>query len=360
MAGGLYIHIPFCVSKCNYCDFASYAGCADMIGPYLKALRREAENRKNDLKPSTLYIGGGTPSFLNTAQIKFLCGIIEDNFGAIKNFKESTFECNPESITEDKLKLLKSAGFNRLSIGMQTMADKHLKTIGRAHNKAQFLKAFKTAQKYFDNISVDIIAALPGQNLADFKDTIAQVVALGPAHLSVYGLQVEEGTPLYKSGFIADDNLCRAMLEHAAQYLEKSGYRQYEISNFAKRGKQSRHNINYWRGGQYLGLGAAAASYINGVRSVNTEDLKIYISGKNPTENNERLRGKAKLGEKVILGLRMIAGVRLTKQIQNSFGASIKKLIEGGLLAQTKNNIHLTKEGKYLANEVWRNFVEPF
>ena len=357
---GLYIHIPFCKSKCAYCAFASYAGCADLIGPYLKKLSSEAAQYKNKFKPKTLYIGGGTPSLLDPAQISFLINIIEKNFGPVKKFEEATFECNPESLTEDKIKLLKTAGFTRLSIGMQAMDDKHLKLIGRAHNKKQFLQVYKTAQKYFDNLNIDIIAALPGQSMADFKNGLAQALKLGPKHLSIYGLMAEEGAKLFDAGFIPDDDLCRKMLEHAADYLRARGWRQYEISNFAKEGCESLHNINYWRGGDYLGLGCAAASYIKGARRCNTEDLQKYIkAAKTPCES-ERLTGKRKLGEQIILGLRMTDGINLTAPMQKTFAADFKQLTTRGLLSKEGKNIKLTEEGKYMANEVWRHFVEPF
>ncbi|MDR1123652.1 MAG: radical SAM family heme chaperone HemW [Elusimicrobiota bacterium] len=361
---GLYIHIPFCKSKCAYCAFPSYAGRADLIRPYLAALAKEAAFYKKKFSPRTLYVGGGTPSILSAAQINQLCGVIEKNFGPLKNFKETAFECNPESITEEKLKILKKRGFTRLSIGMQAAEDKYLKLIGRAHDAERFAAAFALAAKYFDNINIDIIAALPRQNLAAFKRGLAYAAGLGAAHISVYGLSVEEGTPLFKSGFAADDDLCRAMLEHAAKYLPARGCAQYEISNFARRGRESLHNINYWRGGQYLGLGAAAASYIKGARRCNTADLRIYINalqaGRRPPREGERLRGKAKLGEQIILGLRMTDGVKITAPMQKAFGADFAKLAARGLLEISGKNIRLSEEGKYLANEVWRHFVEPF
>ena len=357
---GLYIHIPFCKSKCAYCAFASYAGCADLIGPYLKKLSCEAALYKNKFKPKTLYIGGGTPSLLDCAQISSLIDIVEKNFVQVKNFEEATFECNPESLTEDKIKLLKAIGFTRLSIGMQAMDDKHLKLIGRAHNKKQFLQVYKTAQKYFDTLNIDIIAALPEQNIVDFKNGLAAAVKLGPKHLSVYGLMAEEGAKLFAAGFTPDDDLCRKMLEHAADYLTARGYGQYEISNFAQKGFESLHNINYWRGGEYLGLGCAAASYIKGTRRCNTGDLQEYTKAKKPKCESERLTGKPKLGEQIILGLRMLNGITLTAPQQKAFSAEIKKLVTRGLLLKDGKKIKLTGEGKYMANEVWRHFVEPF
>ena len=355
-AKGLYIHIPFCKSKCAYCAFASYAARKGFVWPYLKALADEAQAYKN-FKPQTLYIGGGTPSLLEPGQINYLCDIVEQNFGF--KFKEATFECNPESLTEDKLKVLKRCGFTRLSLGAQSMDDKCLKAIGRAHDKKTFLSAFKLAQKYFDNLSLDLIAALPGQTLFSFKTGLKDAAALGAKHISLYGLQVEEGTKLFKSGFAPDDNLCRAMLEYAADYLAGCGYAQYEISNFSQKGFESVHNINYWRGGEYLGLGSSAASYLKGARRCNADDFKQYIKGRRIAES-EKLTGKAKLGESIILGLRMIEGLKLTKQMRRYFGKEIAALCARGLLLRKGENIRFTDEGKYFANEAWRHFVEPF
>lgn len=361
---GLYIHIPFCVSKCGYCDFASFQGLSSLINPYLKALAKEAALNKNKIEPKTLYIGGGTPSSLSLAQIKTLCNIIQDNFGKIKNFKEASFECNPESVTEEKIKLLKQYGFTRLSLGMQVMSDKHLKLVGRAHNVRQFLSAVKIIKKYFDNFSIDLIAGLPQQTLQDFKDSFKQTILLSPKHLSVYGLQVEEGTPLHASGFINDDALTREMLEYTQDILSQNDYNQYEISNYSLKGFESLHNINYWKNGQYLGLGSAAASYIKGARSVNTADVKEYIklidAGKKPLADKERLTGKAKAGESVILALRMTKGLRVTEALQKLFGKDFKELEDKKLIIKTKNNIRLSKEGIFFANEVFRHFVEPF
>jgi oxygen-independent coproporphyrinogen-3 oxidase len=361
---GIYIHIPFCVSKCSYCSFVSYAGRQNLITPYIKALLKEASLYKKTISPGTLYIGGGTPSLLSCVQMKTLCTGIQNIFGPVKSFKEATFECNPESLTPAKVKLLKELGFTRLSLGMQTTSDKHLKLIERAHNSKQFLKAYKTVRKYFDNVNVDLIAALPKQSFEDFKKAVTGTVALKPQHISIYGLEIEEGTKIYKAGYKNDDDLCRQMLEFAASYLAGHGYTQYEISNYTQKDRESLHNINYWRNGQYLGLGASAVSYIKGVRRTNTPDVDFYIKqlnrGKRPVVYKEALKGKAKAGEKIILGLRMLSGINVTPVIRSFFAADFEKLQKQGLLIKSKNNIRLSEEGKYLANEAFRHFVEPF
>ncbi|MDR0953380.1 MAG: radical SAM family heme chaperone HemW [Elusimicrobiota bacterium] len=360
---GLYLHIPFCKSKCFYCDFASFAGQNSLQKPYVEALLKEAARYKN-LKPKTLYIGGGTPSVLEVAELKKLLNGITKIFGPISKFKEATFEANPESITKEKLNILKDFGLNRLSLGMQTTQNKHLKLIGRAHNRKQFFKAYTLAEKYFNNINVDIIAALPKQTLRDFQLVLKETVALQPKHISVYGLQVEEGTKLYKDKFSVNDILYRKMLEATSKYLGEENYKQYEISNYAKAGHESLHNINYWENGQYLGLGVAAASYLKGKRSQNIADIKSYISKINNNESpivfSETLKGKAKIGEQIILGLRKLDGINPTKTMLKFFDTDFNELKNQGLLIKTAKNLRLSDEGKYLANAVFRYFVEPF
>ncbi len=361
---GLYIHIPFCVSKCVYCDFASFAGIKNLRLPYLKALKQELLIQKKHYKnfvPKTLYIGGGTPSFLTNSQIKFL---FESIYSCYKNFKEITFEANPESLTLTKIKLLKNLGVNRLSLGLQSTFDKHLKTLSRAHNFDTFLRAYTQAKKYFTNINVDLIAGLPGQTLAEFESSVKTLIALKPQHISIYGLQVEEGTPLYKSGYVCDDNLTRKMLESAENILCKNGFIHYEISNFALPKRESKHNINYWQSGIYLGCGSAAASYINGVRFQNTANVKEYIKSikqnKIPMVFEENLKGKEKVGEEILLRFRMLKGFKPTQKMLKYFSKEFNILLGKKLLVKENSILRLSEEGKYFANEVFRYFVRPF
>ena len=364
MKTGLYIHIPFCKQKCKYCDFASFAGQEKRMEAYLQALYEEAS-----LSPvaqfETLYVGGGTPSLLSAPQIEKLVHIIGEFFGPIQNFQESTFEANPESLTEEKLAVLKRAGFNRLSMGLQSFNDDELKTLGRVHTAAQFLEAYEKALRAgFTNINVDLIAGLPGQTLEPFLNSLERLLSLHPCHISVYGLQIEEGTPFFEQGIVCDQLLMRQMLEHTHDILTARGYHHYEISNYAKPGFEARHNTHYWQNGEYVGLGSAAASYVDGVRYQNTPDIKEYITrmrnGQSPVVFHEKLRGKEKEGENLLLGLRQLDGVRVTPVQQEMFGAEIEKHLQSGLLVQDGKKVKLSKEGLYLANEVFCSFVAPF
>lgn len=364
MSRGLYIHIPFCKQKCNYCDFASFAGQENQIDAYLGALAHEASLYKG-IGCKTLYVGGGTPSLLAVHQLNRLAKIVRKNFTPVAEFTESTFEANPESLTPQKIAALRALGFNRLSLGLQSFHDEELKTLGRVHNVEQFLTAYNAARAGgFDNINVDLIAGLPGQSCADFKDSVTKLLALAPEHISVYGLQIEEGTPFFAQGVECDQDQMRQMLEDTHDALTAAGYHHYEISNYARPGKEAQHNTNYWQNGEYLGLGSSAASYRNGTRRQNVSALAEYIfcmeNGKSPLAFEEHLTDKAHEGEKLMLAFRQLDGVEVTPQQQALFGAAIEKHIQNGLLSRVDKKVKLTREGVQLANEVFRSFVAPF
>ena len=364
MMRGLYIHIPFCKQKCNYCDFASFAGQETRIDDYLGALAHEAALYKG-VACGTLYVGGGTPSLLAEHQLRRLHKIICKNFAPVSSFIESTFEANPESLTPSKIALLRQLGFNRLSMGLQSFNEAELKVLGRIHNAAQFSQAYQAARAGgFENINVDLIAGLPTQTQDSFLQSLHRLIALRPEHISVYGLQIEEGTPFFEQGVVCDQLLMRTMLEQAEDVLSRAGYEHYEISNYALPGKRAKHNTNYWQNGEYVGLGSAAASYRNGTRRQNTSSLAEYIdcmeSGKTPIAFSEQLTGKAKQGETLMLAFRQLDGVELTPLQKQMFGAEIEKHLQNGLLTQADKKVKLSKEGLYLANEVMRSFVAPF
>lgn len=364
MTQGLYVHIPFCRSKCFYCDFASYPGQENWFDPYLAALEKELS-----FYPAggfeTVYIGGGTPSVLSARQLEQLCKILCGAAGPLSSLAEVTCEANPESVTPEKLSVLRAAGVNRLSLGLQSWYDEELKALGRIHSRADFLSAYQMArQAGFHNINVDLIAGLPGQTLERFLSGLSGVLSLRPEHLSVYGLQIEEGTPFFEHGVVCDQLLMRRMLEQTHFKLLEAGFEHYEISNFARPGFRARHNVHYWQEGEYVGVGAAAASYLNGRRSQNTAQVQEYIEkvnqGKRPEIFAERLEGKAKLGEALLLGLRQLDGYVPSARMWQAFGPAIKKHIQTGLLEQKNNTIKLTFEGLFLANEVFYSFVAPF
>lgn len=364
MKTGLYIHLPFCKQKCNYCDFASFAGREFLIDDYLRALEKESASSpvKNF---ETVYVGGGTPSVLSAAQLERLVQIIEKHFGPVSSFGESTFEANPESLSFEKISLLKRAGFNRLSMGLQSFNDGELKTLGRVHDSAVFLRAYEAARAGgFDNINVDLIAGLPQQTLESFLQSLRRLVSLAPQHISVYGLQIEEGTPFFERGVICDQLLMRRMLEETHRILAEAGFHHYEISNFALAGREGKHNTHYWNDGDYIGLGSAAASFTGGVRRQNTADVREYIrrinAGASPQDYCEKLEGKARAGEKLMLALRKLDGVELSAAEEEMFGREIEKHVKSGLLLKDGKKVKLSFEGLFLANEVFCSFVAPF
>lgn len=364
MKTGLYIHLPFCKQKCNYCDFASFAGREFLIDDYLNALEKEAASSPVK-KFETLYVGGGTPSVLSPAQLERLAKIIETHFGPVSSFAESTLEANPESLTAEKISLLRRVGFNRLSIGLQSFNDAELKMLGRIHDSAVFLRAYEAARAGgFDNINVDLIAGLPGQSLESFLQSLRRLLALAPQHLSVYGLQIEEGTPFFERGIICDQLLMRRMLEETRRLLIAAGYHHYEISNFAQPGREAKHNTHYWNDGDYIGLGSAAASFLGGERRQNVADVREYIrlvdGEKSPVDFCEKLEGKARAGERLMLALRKLDGVELSSADEEMFGREIEKHVKSGLLLRDGKKVKLSFEGLFLANEVFCSFVAPF
>ena len=361
---GLYVHVPFCSGKCGYCDFTSFPGQERLVPRYLAALSAEAAAASLPREPETLYVGGGTPSQLSAAQIAELFARLRQAFPRAR-FSEVTFEANPESVDPDKLAALRRAGVTRLSLGLQTLDDGLLRAIGRRHTARDSLRAFSQACSAGHwSVSVDLICGLPGQTLAVFLEDLDATLAVGPDHLSLYGLDVHEGTPLARQGFAPDEDLGRDMLEAAVDRTAAAGLKHYEISNFARPGHESRHNLNYWTAGEYLGLGCGASSHIAGERRRNAADLGEYLrlveSGAPATAESERLEGKDKLGEKVFLGLRRVAGLELEPAMEREFGREWEDLERRGLVTRHGGRARLTREGLFLANEAFASFVAPF
>ncbi|HAH06369.1 MAG TPA: coproporphyrinogen III oxidase [Elusimicrobia bacterium] len=369
-AAGLYVHVPFCSGKCAYCAFVSGPQHRALSGRYLDALDREASFHPG-FRPETLYVGGGTPSELGVPELERLFGLLAGRFGPLEALREVTVEGNPESLLPDKLSLLRRLGVGRLSIGLQSSDDRLLEGLGRRHRCADFERAYREAERLGFSLSVDVMLGLPGQSLSGALSTLKTVMRLAPGHVSVYCLHVEEGTPLERRGFAADEDLSREMFESSIELLARAGYRHYEISNFARPGLESRHNENYWLNGPYLGLGAAAASHLRGVRCENDPDPASYCAkverGESPAVQSEALSGKEKAGEDLLLGLRLVAGVPLTSRLRRHFTPELESLRRRGLIELERSprtglplRARLSREGLFLANKVFQEFVPPF
>lgn len=377
---GVYIHIPFCMKKCFYCDFVSYANKEDMIEKYIKALEKEIKIKAEEnklLKINTIYIGGGTPSFIDSKHIVYIINAIKESFN-VKENAEITIEVNPGTVTKNKLEDYIKCGINRISIGLQTTNNELLKQIGRIHTYEQFLETYNLIRMVgFNNINVDLMLALPNQTIKDLEDSLNKVIMLKPEHISVYSLILEEKTKLYdlvESGKLEllDESIERNMYWKVKNILEQNGYKHYEISNFAKQGYESKHNLNCWNQEEYLGMGVAAHSYLNSKRYSNTENLEQYINKlleeegiKNDivtVHEEQTLEDKQK--EYMLLGLRKIEGVKISdfknKFVQNPIYVCRKeldKLVKEDLIQVEENNIKLTKKGLDLANLVFEEFV---
>ncbi len=374
---GLYIHIPFCVSKCKYCDFNSYKLDLDEKRKYLNALQKEMELYKEEIRGKyidTIFIGGGTPSILTQDEIKFLFDNIKNNF-EIKKDAEITIECNPGTLTINKLKVMKECGVNRLSIGLQAVQNEHLEYIGRIHTYEEFEKNYIQAKEIgFENINIDLMYALPNQKKEDWIESLEKIVKLDPSHISAYSLILEENTELFnmyqRNEFkLLDEDTDIEMYEHTINYLKSHGYNQYEISNYAKLGFECQHNILYWKCENYVGLGASASGYLNGTRYNNLCELdkyeEIIHSGKKPIEWEEKLSIKDKIEESIFLGLRMNEGIKF-KDFQEKFNFDFEKeykneinrLEKMKLIDINKYRMKLTQKGREISNSVFVEFIK--
>ena len=305
---GLYVHIPFCVRKCAYCDFYSVSGQAGLIKAYIDAVFAECKTY-GGMSFRTLFLGGGTPSLLGADNLTRLVNGLRSNFD-LSQLDEATIEANPESATEAMLEAAVGLGFDRVSIGVQSLADAELKAVGRIHTARQAVDAISLAKKVgFQNISVDLIVGLPGQSWDSLRHSLETLVAMGISHLSLYCLSLEHGTPLAKSppDNLPSDDVQADLFENARSLLVSKGFVHYEISNFAAAGRECLHNLNYWRGGEYLGLGPAAASHLSGRRFKNRADLDAYL--RNPSgvvDEVEKLGVVEKAAEEAMLRLRLL------------------------------------------------------
>lgn len=368
----LYIHIPFCKQKCFYCDFPSYARKDDLMSDYIEALLIELKEKIKDYEVRSLFIGGGTPSYLNEENLSKLMKAIK-NINFIED-AEKTIECNPGTVSEEKFNIMKDGGINRLSFGIQTTKNNLLKGIGRIHTFEAFKDNYNLARSVgFNNINIDMMFGLPNQSVKDWTDSLEEVAKLNPEHISAYSLIIEEGTPFYK--LYNEDKLKlpseeeeREMYKKCKDILIKNGYHQYEISNYAKEDKECLHNEVYWMCDEYIGVGASSSSYIDGKRIKNIDDLREYIkrigSGENIVDEEIINTKNDDIEEFMFMGLRMNCGIE-EKEFKRRFHTDVdnvyKDVIEGninkGLLERKRGRIYLTDKGIELSNMVMSDMI---
>ena len=398
----IYIHIPFCVKKCDYCDFLSAPADLETKEKYVEALINEIKLNKNKMSEyvvDTVFIGGGTPSLLEENQISKIMSVLRDNCNMSEN-PEITIECNPGTITESKLWEYKKSGINRISFGLQSANDEELKSIGRIHNYSGFLESYNLARKCgFDNINVDLMSALPGQTLKSYEETLNKVVRLEPEHISAYSLIVEENTLMYDRvkkaqikgiNILPDEESERKMYYLTNNILRSNGYRKYEISNYSKPGKECKHNIGYWQRKEYLGFGIGAASLYKENRYNNISDINKYIevltnnikeNSINNVENSsevenqvnilnsivknlQQLTERDRMEEFMFLGLRMMEGVSMEKferyfgkPYMEVYGKVQKRMEDKRFLINDNGYVKLTEFGIDLSNYVMSEFL---
>lgn len=378
MAIGLYIHVPFCVKKCNYCDFISYPYDAGLAASYVSALGREMALHAADMTPEerivrSIYLGGGTPTVLRGDQLVEIIENCRKHFTVAAD-AEITVECNPGTVDFRKLAEVRQAGVNRLSIGVQAYQQKLLDLLGRIHGWRNVEETVDSSrQAGFDNISLDLIFGIPGQSLRSWQKTLQNILALSPQHVSAYNLKIEPDTPLYRdvaSGCLlpCDEELELEMFWYVIDNLTGKGFNHYEISNFALPGREARHNLIYWRNEEYLGLGPAAHSMLRGQRFINEENVELYIqkmcNNQSVVREKQQLSTEEQISETIFLGLRLIEGLdlpgfekRFGKPVEHLFGAELKKLSNLGLIEISEKHLKLTEKGLPVANEVFVEFI---
>lgn len=386
----LYVHIPFCVKKCAYCDFLSGPANAEEIDTYVTALCREIDWYREvatQYEVDSIFFGGGTPSILNENGITQVMTKIRDVF-YIKDEAEITIECNPGTVSRSKLECYKKLGINRISFGLQSTDNQELEHLGRIHTYETFLENYALARELgFHNINIDLMSALPGQTIESYCETLNKIIALGPEHISAYSLILEEGTPFYEmygeggkyQEMIPSEEADRQMYHETKRMLQEAGYERYEISNYAKQGYACRHNVGYWRRREYLGIGLGASSYINKERFHNTDDMEKYQEECSKHENVLRkevnllykirkdqqvLSQQEEMEEFMFLGLRLVKGVKkeefytmFQQEIEEVYLDVINKLKAEHLLESNNECIYLTEKGIDLSNQVFAEFL---
>lgn len=376
----LYVHVPFCLKKCSYCDFVSYPYHPSRVDLYLKALRVEAEIYSSLLPEqqkelTSVFVGGGTPTCLSDGDLLALLVDVVGRHFTVPDGIEITVEANPGTLDEEKLSALRAAGVNRLSLGVQACQDRLLAVLGRCHSFNQALESVKLARRAgFENLNVDLIFGIPGQSLADWSRCLDEILTLEPDHVSAYSLQLEEGTPLHRAVENGEIEPCSeedelVMYQMSIVRLTAAGFKHYEISNFARPGRECRHNLHYWHNLEYLGLGPGAHSYLNRKRFSNTADLDQYAvclleQRELSLAWEEDVSPEVEMAETMMLGLRLIEGVELAAfrrrfgyRLEDVFGSQLKKLVRDGLLELHDGFVRLTAAGLPVANWVFMEFV---
>lgn len=377
----LYLHIPFCERKCAYCDFLSAPADLPVRISYIKKLQEEIAYygpEFEEYQVSSIFLGGGTPTILEGYQLAAILETVKKYFRLVAD-AEITVECNPGTLTAGKTEKLVQAGFNRLSMGLQSADDRELQLLGRIHNFAQFLESYDLARKAgFENINVDLMSALPGQTLKSWQNTLQKVTALRPEHISAYSLIIEEGTPFYERfaederireegghpRLLPEEAIERQMYELTQRFLHTKGYERYEISNYAKPGSECRHNCGYWTRKDYLGLGLGASSLVGHQRFQNTSDLKEYLEQEYHHIHTETLDKKSEMEEFMFLGLRLMTGIS-RQQFEKTFqvtldsvyGEVLRKLKSEQLIEEVAGYVRLTEYGIDVSNYVLSEFL---
>ncbi|MCI7678266.1 MAG: radical SAM family heme chaperone HemW [Streptococcus orisratti] len=366
-----YVHIPFCTQICYYCDFSKVFIKNQPVDAYLQALIHEFESYKIE-QLRTLYIGGGTPTAISAEQLDYLLSHLTKKLD-LSQLEEFTIEANPGDLTPDKIAVLEKSAVNRISLGVQTFNDKQLKRIGRSHNEAQIYESIDSLKGAgFDNISIDLIYALPGQTMADVKENVAKAIALDIPHLSLYSLILEHHTVFMNKMRrgklnLPTEDLEADMFDYIIAKLESHGFEHYEISNFTKPGRESRHNLMYWDNAEYYGVGAGASGYIDGVRYRNRGPIQHYLKGVaqgNPRLEEEVLTKQEMMEEEFFLGLRKKEGVSISRfeekfaeNFSNCYGDIVEKLTRDGLVQVTDGRLRMTKKGLFLGDTVAEKFI---
>ena len=374
----LYVHIPFCVKKCAYCDFLSFPQGEEIQRRYVEKLMEEIRTVSagfHDTPVSSVFVGGGTPSVLKARWMKELFDCLRASFH-IEETAEISMEANPGTVDREKLRIYREAGINRLSFGLQSADNRELKALGRIHTWEEFLESFRLAREAgFSNLNVDLMSALPGQTVESWMDTLKKTADLDPEHISAYSLIIEEGTPFFEAygngrgdGILPDEDAEREMYHRTREFLKDRGYERYEISNYAKGGRECRHNKGYWQRIDYLGLGLGASSLLDHMRFSNTADMKEYIGNSafpdKIRQNMESLTEADEMAEFMFLGLRMTEGVSMEafaeyfgKNMENVYGEVLKKHLEIGMLEQKGDRIYLSRKGIHVSNGVMADFL---